>query len=670
MNLKCLFLIGLSLIAGTSNMLAQGKPNILWQRNVNSDRINAIIFNNAGDTVISGSSDRLINFWRASDGVLQRTLNNAAAPVHESAIESLSITRDGTRLASATHRLVQLWTLPAGTVQNLEGHTDWVVGVAFSPNGQFLASASFDSTVKIWRASDGVLVRTFTHPNMMRCVAFSPDSTLLAVGGGNGALSLWRTADWTRVRNLAGHTSDIYSMTFSPDGTRLATGAYDNTARVWNPSNGALQHTFRGNGTVYGVAFTPNSQELAFTDGEGNTIRMHRLSDGVRTRLFDLETPEVQCIAISRSGMMAYGRVDHRVLLANLGTTTTPPPTTPPPEPEPEPVPPPTTANWTLTLSREGNGTVTASPGPNGPNGTYANGTVVRVTATAREESVFFGWQGSSVSKNPSLSITMNGNKRLVAVFGEAKQPAAVLMNVERQLIAWFLDGRTLDDQLMIRNGTRLNPELRFVGLGDINKDGNKDFVFQDKQYRLLVWYMNGADYVGQGWIRNAIPVPSAWTPIGVEDMNHDGRPDIILRHTDGRTQAWLFQGTRFVTAQALKEGTRMASGWVLVATADMDGDGNKDIVWQNQTTRAVVIWLMDGTSVKSTHIVQSKDSLGRNWKIVAAHDFNENGKPDLVWQDSTDGRILVWLMDVHRHVGGVLVRNSSGTKLKLLGIK
>src|SRR5690606_19706260 len=149
----------------------------------------------------------------------------------------------------------------------------------------------------------------------MRCVAFSPDGTLLAAGGGSGQLVIYRTSDWTQVNQLVGHSNDIYSIAVSPDGTKLATGGYDNTARVWGWASGDLLQTFTGNGHVYGVAFTPDSQELAFTDGEGNSIRVHRIADGVRTYFYTVEPPEVQCLAISSGGFMTYGRVDRTVVL-------------------------------------------------------------------------------------------------------------------------------------------------------------------------------------------------------------------------------------------------------------------------------------------------------------------------------------------------------------------
>ncbi len=300
----------------------QTSPDIIWKRQVNVDRVNSVIFTPNGETLISGGSDRLINLWRVSDGTLLQTLNTNAAFVHESSIESLSITPDGSLLASCSYRLIQLWSLPSGNVRRLTGHIDWVVGVAFSPNGNILASASFDTTTKIWRASDGALLQTIPGTAQQRCVAFSPDGTLLAVAGGDNNIRVFRTSDWTLVRTLIGHAQDVYAIAFSPDGNNIASGGYDKTVKLWSVATGALRFTFSGNGgNVYGVAFTPDSSKLAYTDGEGNTIKIYRTTDGALARTFTQEVNAVQTLAFSKDGLLGYGRIDTMVVLARIATT-------------------------------------------------------------------------------------------------------------------------------------------------------------------------------------------------------------------------------------------------------------------------------------------------------------------------------------------------------------
>lgn len=319
------FVVGFLCSVAPSSLLAQGSPDIIWKRQVSVDRVNSVIFTPDGATLISGGSDRLIKLWRTSDGTLLQTLNTNAPFVHASAVENLSITADGSLLASCSYQLIQLWNLPSGNVRSLNGHTDWVVGVAFSPNGTMLASASFDTTVRIWRPSDGTLLKTLTGSGQQRCVAFSPDGTLLAAGGGAGIVRVWRTSDWTLVQTLTGHTDDIFVVAFSPDGQTIASGGYDDTVKLWNVVGGSLKYTFRGNGgNVYGLAFTPDGSKLAFTDGEGNTIKIYNTATGTLIRTFTEEVNEVQTVAFSRDGLLGYGRVDETVVLARINTSPSP----------------------------------------------------------------------------------------------------------------------------------------------------------------------------------------------------------------------------------------------------------------------------------------------------------------------------------------------------------
>ncbi len=308
-----------------ASLPAQGSPDIIWKRQVSVDRVNSVIFTSNGETLISGGSDRLINLWRTSDGTLLQTLNTNAPFVHASAIENLSITADGSLLASCSYKLVQLWSLPSGNVRNLNGHTDWVVGVALSPDGSLLASASFDTTIRIWRPSDGTLLKTLTGAGQQRCVAFSPDGSLLAAGSGTDVVRVWRTSDWTLVKTLSGHTEDIFVVAFSPDGKTIASGGYDDTVKLWNVADGTLKYTFGGNGgNVYGLAFTPDGTKLAYTDGEGSTVKIYNTATGTLIRTFTDEVNEVQTVAFSSAGLLGYGRIDETVVLAQINASASP----------------------------------------------------------------------------------------------------------------------------------------------------------------------------------------------------------------------------------------------------------------------------------------------------------------------------------------------------------
>ncbi|MGZ4987126.1 MAG: Ig-like domain-containing protein [Limisphaerales bacterium] len=311
-----------------SALSQSSSPDIIWQTSTNSDRINTCTFSHDGSQFITGSSDRLINIWNASDGTLQQTLDANAAEIHDNSIESLAISPNGAKIVSVSYRTVKLWTLPAGTLQTLGGHTDWVVGCAFSPSGTMFATASFDSTIKVW-SSSGVLLKTFTSADQKRCVVFSPDGSMLASAGGDNVVTIRRTSDWSTVNTLQGHTDSIYAIAWSPNGAYIGTGSYDQTAKVWNVSDGSLRFSIgNNNGNIYGVAFSPDSATFAFTTGEGNSIKLARTSDGAVTRTYTSNVANVQCVAYSPQGTLGYGRVDRTIIVARVGgsgTTVSPP---------------------------------------------------------------------------------------------------------------------------------------------------------------------------------------------------------------------------------------------------------------------------------------------------------------------------------------------------------
>jgi len=154
---------------------------------------------------------------------------------HTDVVHSVSFSPDGQILASGSwDDTIKLWRVSDGSlIGTLEGHTLGVNSVSFSPDGQILASGSWDKTIKLWRVSDGSLIRTLTgHTDYVRSVSFSPDGQILASGSW-GEIKLWRVSDGSLIRTLTGHKSYVFSVSFSPDGQILASGSWDDTIRLW-----------------------------------------------------------------------------------------------------------------------------------------------------------------------------------------------------------------------------------------------------------------------------------------------------------------------------------------------------------------------------------------------------------------------------------------------------
>jgi len=226
---------------------------------------------------------------------------------HAGAVRSVAFSPDGQTLATASEdSTVKLWRVSDGAlVRTLSGHEGYVNSVAFSPDGQMVASASHDKTIRLWRVSDGVLLRTLTgHTRFVTSVAFSPDGQTLASGGGwdDRTVRLWRVSDGALLRTLVGHTDRVNSVAFSPDGQALASGSDDKNIRLWRVSDGDMLRMLSGHtGHVNSVNFSPDGQALA-SGSSDTTVRLWRVSDGALTRTLTGHSDAVYSVRFSPDG--------------------------------------------------------------------------------------------------------------------------------------------------------------------------------------------------------------------------------------------------------------------------------------------------------------------------------------------------------------------------------
>ena len=165
--------------------------------------------------------------------------------------------------------------------QTISGHTDAIWGVAFSPNGQLLATASADGTVKVWEVSDQTTGSFSSQPLLtlsdftsgVTSVAFSPDGTRLLTASYDNTAIIWNMENGNQLITLTGHTQGINKAIFSPDGTRIITASADNTAKIWDTNTGQLEFDLRGHtAEVYSIAISPDGSQIATASDDGTII--------------------------------------------------------------------------------------------------------------------------------------------------------------------------------------------------------------------------------------------------------------------------------------------------------------------------------------------------------------------------------------------------------------
>ncbi|HQR36640.1 MAG TPA: protein kinase [Blastocatellia bacterium] len=244
---------------------------------------------------------------------------------HPSDVWAVAYSPDGQRIASAcADNKLRVWEAATGRLlATINGHTGNIWAVAFSPDSQRIATASGDRTAKLWDAATGRELVTFNgHTNQVTSLAFAPDGKTLATGSRDTTLKLWDVGSGRELLTTPSNAGWVNAVAFLPDGRLLATGhAKPPNLKLWDVATGRELHAFNELASaVSSVAFVPDGKNLVV--GYRNRLaQLFEVSSGKLLATFKGHAGEIRAIAFSPDGkMLATGSADRTVKLWRAAT--------------------------------------------------------------------------------------------------------------------------------------------------------------------------------------------------------------------------------------------------------------------------------------------------------------------------------------------------------------
>ena len=306
--------------------------------NTQTQKVASIVYAPDGNTIATARTrDNTAYFWdtatRKAKGTLER--------VGRGSIQSFVYAPDGKTIATAggwQDNVVQLWDAQTGDHKiTLTGHTKRVNSVAYSPDGNTIASGSRDGTVRLWDATTGKPKPILNHINWfdslfqwlnvpVHSVAYSPDGNTVAAGSLDSGVRLWDTQTPKLKAILTGHTSIIDTVLYSPDGKIIATtaGGTDNTVRLWDAGTGETKAVLTGYTHINALAYAPDGKTIATTGAyRSNSLQLwDAQTKKLRTTYTEHTEGNLSSIVYSPNGntIVAVNLSDNTVRLWNAET--------------------------------------------------------------------------------------------------------------------------------------------------------------------------------------------------------------------------------------------------------------------------------------------------------------------------------------------------------------
>ncbi|ETO08206.1 hypothetical protein RFI_29183 [Reticulomyxa filosa] len=237
-----------------------------------SESVRAAQFSPDCNTIVSCSNDKSIRIWNVASG---RELQKLVG--HSANVLDVQFSPNGCFIVSASEdQTVRIWDIMSGQqLQKLEGHSEGVTAVQFSPDGRNIISSSLDKTIRLWEALSGREIRKFEghsngfrghvdgHSNWVGGVQFSPDGNTVISWSFDKTIRMWDAKTGRAIHKFDGHSRCVSQAQFFPNGHTIVSCSYDNTIRLWDVDSGReIQKLDLHSAPVGVVEFSPNGETL------------------------------------------------------------------------------------------------------------------------------------------------------------------------------------------------------------------------------------------------------------------------------------------------------------------------------------------------------------------------------------------------------------------------
>ena len=234
-----------------------------------------------GKMVITGSDDAQARIW----SVGPKSLEFGWKLPHPAPLACAAFRADSSQVAISMHQVsdVFLWDLDQRRIFTRLPHGKAVRKVVYSPDGDMLATASYDFSARVWssRSRLPLPIRNLRHQGPVMSLAFSPDGKELLSGGDDMRVRLWNVSTGDLQKETASLGSTIASVVYSPDGNLALSGSDDGIVRRWNSRDLKLllPELIHGD-KVRTISFSANGR-LILTGSWDNTARIWETATGL-----------------------------------------------------------------------------------------------------------------------------------------------------------------------------------------------------------------------------------------------------------------------------------------------------------------------------------------------------------------------------------------------------